>query len=78
MAEWLSSHTILPGPGVRHFGSQAWTWHCSSGHAEVMSHIAQPGGSTARIYNYVLEGLGIGPQSQDLGLATDVSSGANL
>ena len=29
-------------------------WHCSSGHAEVVSHIAQPEGPTTRIYNYVL------------------------
>ena len=42
------------GPGFRRFGSWAWTWHGSSGRAEVASHIAQPEGCTARIYGYVL------------------------
>ena len=37
-------------------GSWVRTWHRSSGHAEVASHIAQPEGPTARIYNYVLGG----------------------
>ena len=39
-------------------GSWVWTWHCSSGHAEAASHIAQPEGPTTRIYNYVLGGFG--------------------
>ena len=34
------------------------TWHCSPSHAEVASHIAQPEGPTAKIYNYVLGGFG--------------------
>ena len=40
------------------FRSRAQTWHHSSGHAEVVSHIAQPEGSTTTIYNCVLGGLG--------------------
>ena len=32
--------------------------HRSSSHAEAMSHMAQPEGSTTRIYNYVLGGFG--------------------
>ena len=40
-------------------GSDAsWgTWHHSSGHAEVASHIAQPEALTTRIYDYVLGGF---------------------
>ena len=45
-------------PGFRQFRSRVQTWHCSSGHAEVASHVAQPEGPTARIYNYVLGGFG--------------------
>ena len=40
-------------PGFCWFGSWALTWHCSSGHAEAASHIAQPEALTTRIYNYV-------------------------
>ena len=40
------------------FGSQEPTWHRSSGHAEAVSHIAQPEGPTTRIYNCVLGGFG--------------------
>src|SRR3712207_6392303 len=36
------------------FGSWAQTRHCSSSHAEVASHIAQPEALTTRTYNYVL------------------------
>ena len=32
--------------------------HCSSGHAEVASHIARPEALTTRICNYVLGGFG--------------------
>ena len=45
--------TPLSGPGFLQFGSWVWTWHLSSGHAEAVSHIAEPEGSTTRIYNYV-------------------------
>ena len=37
------------------FGSWAYR---SSGHVEVVSHIAQPEALTTRIYNYVLGGFG--------------------
>ena len=41
-------------------GSGSWslTWHHSSGHADMASHIAQPEVLTTRIYNYVLGGFG--------------------
>ncbi len=55
MAEWLSLHALLHGPG---FGSWAQTWHCSLGHAEAASHMPQLEGPTTRIYNYVLGGFG--------------------
>ena len=45
------------GLGSHRFRSWARTWHCSSGHAEVASYIAQPEGPTTRIYNYVLGGF---------------------
>ena len=50
MAEWLSSHAQLQGPG---FGSWALTWHCSSGHVEAASHIPQLEGRATKIYNCV-------------------------
>ena len=43
---------------VRWFRSWAQTWHCSSGHAEAVSHRPQLEGPTAKIYNYVLGGFG--------------------
>ena len=46
------------GPGFHQFGSWVRTWHRSSGHSEVASHIAQPEALTTRIYIYVLGGLG--------------------
>ena len=51
---------MLPfgGLGFFWFGSWAQTWHHSSGHAQAVSHIAQPEALTTRIYNYVLGGLG--------------------
>ena len=58
MARGLSSRAPLQDLGFHRFGSQAWTWHCLSGHAEVASHIAQPEALTTRIYNYVLGGFG--------------------
>ena len=53
------------------------TWHHSSGHAEAVSHIAQPEGPTTRIYSYVLEGFGEKKKKKKRRLATDVSSGGN-
>ena len=47
--------------------------HCSSGHAEVESHIEELEGPTTRIYHYVL-GLWRGLKKRGI-LATDVSSG---
>ena len=51
MAEWLSSRAPLQGPGFHWFRSWVQTWHLSSGHTEVASHIAQLEGPTTRIYN---------------------------
>ena len=53
MAEWLSL-LCFSGPGFCWPRSWARTRHPTSGHAEVASHIAEPEGSTARIYNCVL------------------------
>ena len=58
MAEWLSFALLrFGGPGFHEFGSWVRTWHHSSSHAEMMSHIAEPEGPTTRIYNYVLGGF---------------------
>ena len=51
VAEWLSTRALRPR--VSPVGILG-VWHCSSGHAEVASHIAQPEALTTRIYNYVL------------------------
>ena len=66
------------GPGFRWFGSRARTWHLSSGHAEAVSHMPQLEGHTTRIYNYVRGDFGEKKKEEKKGLATDVSSGANL
>ena len=58
MADWLSSLTPLGQPGVSPVRSWLQMWHCSSGHAEAASHIAQPEALTIRIHNYVLVGFG--------------------
>ena len=58
MAEWLSSCAPLWRTRFQGFGSWALTWHHSSGHAEVASHIAQPEALTTRIYSWVLGGFG--------------------
>ena len=58
VAEGLSSTLRIGGLGFHRFGSWAQTWHRSSGHAEVASHIAQPEALTTRIYNYALGGFG--------------------
>ena len=78
VAEWLSSCSPLPQPGVRWFGSWAQAWHHSSSHAEAVSHIPQPEGPTTTIYNYVPEGFGEKKKTGKTRVATDVSSGANL
>ena len=54
MAEWLSSRSPLQWPGVSLVWILGATWHCSSGHVEVASHMPQLEGPTTRIYNYVL------------------------
>ena len=46
------------GTGFRWFGSWVWTWHCSLGHGEAVSHMQQLEGPTTKIYNYVLGGFG--------------------
>ena len=62
------------GPGFLRFASWVRKWHCSSSHAEAVSHIVQPEGHTTRIYNYVLGGFGEKKKKKKR-LATDVSSG---
>ena len=79
-ATWQSGYVCalhLSGLGFHRFRSWTWTWSCSSGHAEVVSHTAQPEGPTDKIYNYVLGGLEE-EKKKKRRLATDVSSGANL
>ena len=66
------------GPG---FGSWARTWHHSSGHIEVASHIPKLEGPAIKIYSYVQEGFGEIKQKKKRKkkrLATVVSPGANL
>ena len=53
VAEWLSLLTML-----HPFTFWAQTWHCSSSHAEVASHIEILEEPTTRIYNYALGGFG--------------------
>ena len=67
MVEWLVSDGLLQWPGFCQFGSWAGTGHCSSGHAEAASDIAQPEGPTTRIYNYVLGGLWGGEEGKEIG-----------
>ena len=82
VAQWLSSNAPLRRPGFRWFGSWARTWHHSSGHVEVASHVSQLEGPITKIYNYVLGGFGEKKQKEkkkkEKRLATVVSSGANL
>ena len=65
-------------PEFRPFIFWAQTWHCSSGHAEAVSHMAQPEAITSRIYNYVLGGFGEKNKKKKRRLATVVNSDANL
>ena len=46
VAKWLSSSALLQQPRVSQFESWAWTWHRSSSHAEVASHMPQLEGPT--------------------------------
>ena len=48
MAKWLSSRTLLRGPGFHEFKSWAQTWHRSSGHTEEASHMPQLEGLTTK------------------------------
>src|SRR3712207_5090074 len=57
-AKWLSSCALLRRPRGLWFGSWVRTWHHSSGHIEVVSHIQRLEGPTTKIYNYVLGGFG--------------------
>ena len=52
------THSAAGGPVCRWFESWARTWHCSSNHAEALSHMPQLEGPTTRIYNYVVGGFG--------------------
>ena len=72
MAKWLSSWAPLWQPMV----SPVWilTWHHSSSHAEVVSHIAELEGPTTKIYNYVLGRFGE-KKKEKKRLVTDISSG---
>ena len=63
MAEWLSSMLHYGGPGFLWFGSWTRTWHRSSGHAEVASHMPQLGGATTKIYTTMYWG-GLGRKSR--------------
>ena len=58
VAERLNSRAPLRSLGFHCLGSWARTWHRSSGHAEVASHMPQLEGPTTKICYYVLEGFG--------------------
>ena len=77
VAEWLSSRAPLGGPRIS-LVRILWvrTWHRSSGHVETASYIAELGGPTTRIYNYV-PGV-FGDKKKKQRFATDVSTDANL
>uniref|UniRef100_A0A9L0SA62 Transmembrane protein 65 n=1 Tax=Equus caballus TaxID=9796 RepID=A0A9L0SA62_HORSE len=60
--------------GFHRLGSWARTRHRSSGHTEVVSHMAQPEGPTTRMYNYVLGGVEEKKKKKKRRFATDVSS----
>ena len=46
--EWLSLLAPLRRPWFRQFGAWARTWHHSSGHIEVASHMPQLEGPTTK------------------------------
>ena len=52
------AHSASVAQGFCWFRSWVWTWHCSSGHAEVASHMPQLEGPTTKIYNYILGRFG--------------------
>ena len=56
-AEWLSSRTLLQQPRVSPVRILDQTWHCSSGHAEVASHMPQLEGLTAKNTKLCTRGL---------------------
>ena len=56
MAEWLSSHLCVGGPGFHRFESWARIYHCSLGHAGAASHIPPLEGPTTKIYTTVYWG----------------------
>ena len=45
------------GPVFRWFESWAWTWHCSSNHAEAASHVPQLEGPTKKNIQLCTRGL---------------------
>ena len=71
VTQWLNSRALLWQPRVHRFRSWAWawTWHHLSGHAEVVSHLAELEGPTTSIYNYA---LGLWEGKKRGRLATDV------
>ena len=76
MAEWLSLHTVLRRPRVSSVQILGADQHCSSSHAEAMSHFT----STRRTYSWnpqLCTGGLWGEEHLKKGgrLATDVSSG---
>ena len=58
MAQWLSLDAPLRRPNVSPVRILGADRHCSSGHVEAASHIAQPEALTTRIHNYALGGFG--------------------
>ena len=56
VAKWFSLFASCGLPGFRRCRSWAQTWHCSSGHAEVASHMPQLEGPTAKKYTTVYWG----------------------
>ena len=58
MSKRLSSHAPLQRPGVSLVRILGVDMAPLVGPAEVASHIAQPEGATARVYNSVLRGFG--------------------
>ena len=64
------------GPGFPRLGSWAWTWHCSSDHVEVVSHMPQLVGPATKNIQLCTVGAWRGKKKRRL--TTVVSSGANL